>query len=371
MEQALENAARAHRTTYTPAIQPTIFFFFFHFPGNFRGSSPIIRQGPRTKGQGQSMSNDRESLAKGAPERARGDGNAVDASNPAEGARTLRLAQLVAKANAYHSRHPDIVKRFNDLTGAACAGPNGISFRALRKWQAEHGANVDGLVGPETLAIAEHLAGGDAAKTMKAAEPEQAGSSEQLATSAHDAHGGASAHPAAAAKDPVPTKAETGQTFSAHADYKAVTTRQTPPVPWRPNSALCASEVTHMSERECDTQWRPSRERRWSEQEGRAMVAALRASGASIGEFAARHELDPQRVRYWLGRVEEGRAARRRMGNRAIGFAPVRVIEAPTREAALARVIEVAVGPAVVRVGEDFDEGHLRRVVAALRGAPC
>lgn len=101
------------------------------------------------------------------------------------------------------------------------------------------------------------------------------------------------------------------------------------------------------------------------------MVAALRRYGGGVADFAVRHDLDPQRVRYWIGRVEQGRRARPRLGRgEAVVFAPVRVIDSPAK-AAPAQVLEVVVGAAVVRVGGDFDETHLRRVVAALGGVAC
>jgi hypothetical protein len=46
---------------------------------------------------------------------------------------------------------------------------------------------------------------------------------------------------------------------------------------------------------------------RWTERDAREVLAALRRSGKSVGEFAAEHGLDPQRVYLWrrrLGKAE-------------------------------------------------------------------
>ena len=44
---------------------------------------------------------------------------------------------------------------------------------------------------------------------------------------------------------------------------------------------------------------------RWTEQDARDVLAALRRSGKPVREFAAEHGLDPQRVYLWRRRVGE------------------------------------------------------------------
>ena len=44
---------------------------------------------------------------------------------------------------------------------------------------------------------------------------------------------------------------------------------------------------------------RPGRRARWTEAEGLAAVARLRASGLTVGAFAARHGESVKRLRYW------------------------------------------------------------------------
>lgn len=119
----------------------------------------------------------------------------------------------------------------------------------------------------------------------------------------------------------------------------------------------------------------PTRGGRWSEAVGRAMVESFRRSGDSQGAFARRHGMNAQRVKYWVDRVEGRRAhvaARRARQSAQVSFAPVRVVDAANTARALAAPpIEVVVGAAVVRVPSEFDEAHLRRVVAALGGGSC
>lgn len=126
-----------------------------------------------------------------------------------------------------------------------------------------------------------------------------------------------------------------------------------------------------MAEAELIPDWTPpARGGRWTVEVGWAMVESLRRSGESQGAFARRHGIQEQRVRYWLSRVE-GRAAGSGLTGREtkpVTFAAVRVVQAP-KVAAIR--LDVVVGAAVVRVPVEFDEHHLRRVVAALQGASC
>ena len=108
----------------------------------------------------------------------------------------------------------------------------------------------------------------------------------------------------------------------------------------------------------------PPGRRRWSQAEGRAMLAALHASGVGMGAFAQRHGLHEERVRRWVRRADRRRPT---PGAAPPGFAPVRLVAPPPVAAGL----EVAVGGAVVRVRPGFDAVLLRQVVAALGGAPC
>jgi transposase-like protein len=93
------------------------------------------------------------------------------------------------------------------------------------------------------------------------------------------------------------------------------------------------------------------RQRRWNAEDARAVLKQLDASGLSVGEFAAQHALDVQRLYRW--RAELGRAAP----------APAFVEIKP----AASQAIEVALRSGhVVSVPDGFSEDTLRRVVAVL-----
>src|SRR5262245_50424422 len=98
--------------------------------------------------------------------------------------------------------------------------------------------------------------------------------------------------------------------------------------------------------------------RRWRAEDARAVLARLDSSGLSVPEFAARENLEPQRLYRW--RAQLGAAG-------ANGPAFIEIKRA-------AMTIEVVLRCGlVVRVPEGFDEATLRRLVALLeeRGPRC
>jgi hypothetical protein len=95
------------------------------------------------------------------------------------------------------------------------------------------------------------------------------------------------------------------------------------------------------------------RQRRWNAEDAGAVLKQLDASGLSVGEFAAQHALDVQRLYRW--RAELGRTA----------AAPAFVEIKP----AASQAIEVALRSGhVVSVPDGSSEETLRRVVAVLEG---
>lgn len=93
------------------------------------------------------------------------------------------------------------------------------------------------------------------------------------------------------------------------------------------------------------------RERRWGDAKRRGLLAAFQRSGGSLKAFAERAGVPYSTMAYWRQRGEPADSPR---------FVPVQV----AREGG---PIEVVVGAVVVRVGADFDEAHLVRVVRSLR----
>ncbi len=118
----------------------------------------------------------------------------------------------------------------------------------------------------------------------------------------------------------------------------------------------------------------PAQGGRWTRADGRAMVESYRSSGLKVGAFARLHGLNSQRVNYWLEGAEtkdtSAPTSRKARAGAAVTFAPIRIVGAPSDVGPRA-VLEVAVGGAVVRVPQGFDEQHLRRVVVALGGGSC
>jgi transposase len=103
--------------------------------------------------------------------------------------------------------------------------------------------------------------------------------------------------------------------------------------------------------------------RRWTVEEARSALAALRASGLSVNDFAIREGLDVQRLYWW----------RRRLAN-AIGDATVApvFVELTARSPTTAPVEVVLRSGRVLRVPESIDTTTLRRLVEALeQEAPC
>ena len=112
------------------------------------------------------------------------------------------------------------------------------------------------------------------------------------------------------------------------------------------------------------------RQRRpWTEEQARAVLAALGASSQSLAAFCRSHGLVPQRLWWWRKRLGDGVSA----VAAPMSLLPVEIVRArPTAvaiEAMGTSPFEVAVGDVVVRVPPDFDEAALRRLVRAL--GPC
>ncbi|QRN96995.1 transposase [Archangium violaceum] len=105
----------------------------------------------------------------------------------------------------------------------------------------------------------------------------------------------------------------------------------------------------------------------WTEAEAQAVLEACEASGLSVAEFARRHGLGAQRLRWWKKRRAEETGP-------SLSFVPVRVAATPSREAR-----EAPAGPASmevvldrgrrIRVEPGFDAGEVARLVRALEEA--
>lgn len=106
----------------------------------------------------------------------------------------------------------------------------------------------------------------------------------------------------------------------------------------------------------------------WSEHEARGVVAAWRKSGLSLERFAKERALVPQRIRWWVKKLEGKQTKPTSTATGGLSLLPVKVLPAPVAK----RGEPVAVylrGGQVVRVGRGFDEETFARVVAILEGA--
>jgi transposase len=104
------------------------------------------------------------------------------------------------------------------------------------------------------------------------------------------------------------------------------------------------------------------RRRRWTDEEKAWIVAESLDPATTTSAVARRYGLHPSQLFVW--RQQLAAAAVRD----APGFVPVLVTEDGTAPAEPEGRIEIALGPAVVRVGTDVDAAALRRVLEVVRG---
>jgi transposase len=112
----------------------------------------------------------------------------------------------------------------------------------------------------------------------------------------------------------------------------------------------------------------PARRRRWSTEEKARIVAETLAPGARVSEVARRWQVCPQ-LFAWRHAARRDVAATRRepASQAAAGFVPIITEATPARSSA--RVIEVTLAGAVVRVGSGMDDTTLTAVLRAVRAS--
>src|SRR3954465_6093386 len=104
------------------------------------------------------------------------------------------------------------------------------------------------------------------------------------------------------------------------------------------------------------------RRRRWTDEEKAWIVAESLDPATTTSAVARRYGLHPSRLFVWRQRLAAPAA------REAPGFVPVVVAEDDPAPAGTAGRIEIALGPAVGRVGADVDAAALRRVLEVVRG---
>jgi transposase len=107
------------------------------------------------------------------------------------------------------------------------------------------------------------------------------------------------------------------------------------------------------------------RRRRWTVEDKARIVAESLDPATTASAVARRHGLHASQLFVWRQRLAAS-AARERPE-----FVPVVVAEGgPPAPAEMAGRMEIALGPAVVRVGADVDAAALRRVLEVVRDLP-
>ncbi len=104
------------------------------------------------------------------------------------------------------------------------------------------------------------------------------------------------------------------------------------------------------------------RRRRWSDEDKARIVAESLGPRTSASAVARRYGLHASQLFVWRQRLATPAV------REAPAFVPVVVAEEAAAPAEMAGRIEIALGPAVVRVGPDVDAAALRRVLEAVRG---
>lgn len=104
------------------------------------------------------------------------------------------------------------------------------------------------------------------------------------------------------------------------------------------------------------------RRRRWSAEDKARIVAESLDPATTSSAAARRHGLHASQLFVWRQQLAASAA------REAPAFVPVVVAEDAATPAAMTGRMEIALGPAVVRVGADVDAAALRRVLQVVRG---
>jgi transposase len=108
------------------------------------------------------------------------------------------------------------------------------------------------------------------------------------------------------------------------------------------------------------------RRRRWSDEDKARIVAESLDPATTSSAVARRHGLHASQLFVWRQQLQRGTSSA--AGTIAgPGFVPVLMAEGSAPPAEAAGRMEIALGPAVVRVGSDVDAAALRRVLDVVR----
>ena len=107
------------------------------------------------------------------------------------------------------------------------------------------------------------------------------------------------------------------------------------------------------------------RRRRWTAEERARIVAESLDPATTSSTVARRHGLHASQLFVWRQQLQRCASSAETIGGPA--FVPVLMAEDRSATTELAGRIEIALGPAVVRVGADVDAAALRRVLEVVR----
>ena len=108
------------------------------------------------------------------------------------------------------------------------------------------------------------------------------------------------------------------------------------------------------------------RRRRWTDEEKAWIVAESLDPATTASAVARRYGLHASQLFVWRQQLQ--RSASSAVAVSGPGFVPVVLAEGSAAPAEAAGRMEIALGPAVVRVGADVDAAALRRVLEVVRG---
>src|SRR5215213_9152360 len=110
------------------------------------------------------------------------------------------------------------------------------------------------------------------------------------------------------------------------------------------------------------------RRRRWSLEEKARIVAESLDPTTTSSAVARRYGLHASQLFVWRQQLQWSASSAETIGGPT--FVPVLLAEDSAAPAGTVGRMEIALGPAVVRVGTDVDAAALRRVLEVVRGLP-
>lgn len=119
----------------------------------------------------------------------------------------------------------------------------------------------------------------------------------------------------------------------------------------------------------------PTGRRRWPDAVKARIVAETFRDGASVADVARRHDMSAPQLHSWRRQARDGLLPMIESDDDPLGLIPVTVADGsdeppsspPGEPSGIAIAVEV--GGVRIVVPPDFDEGHLARVLRAVRGA--